>query len=241
MVPAHHDEDLAPLEVGSHVRDAGAVEEKFAFLQDVGRGVRGERLELEGEPLPCLLQAPADGVGILGRALGHEPVPVPHLPAVHVDTVALADAHHVRADRDAGVEEDLWPEVGVPPGRGPGGVQHDGRPAGHERLRGDTVDVRVVDDGDITRAQPLGEVLRAGVHPRRPPERAVPCGRLPVALEWVVHPAMLPRPPAAEVLPRAGVPSPTRHRRASAPVHARVRFPSRARRECSGHRPPLSW
>src|ERR1051326_5457634 len=55
------------------------------------------------------------------------------------------------------------------PGRGPPRARGGGGGGGgpDERLGADPVQVGVVDDGDVARAQPLGEVLGALVYPRR--------------------------------------------------------------------------
>ena len=62
-------------------------------------------------------------------------------------------------------DQDLRAEVRVAPADARRRVDHRDRLTGDQRLGGDPVEVEVVDDRDVARAQPLGEVLGPRVEP----------------------------------------------------------------------------
>jgi hypothetical protein len=67
--------------------------------------------------------------------------------------------------------------VRVPPGDARGGVDHRHDAGGDQALGGDGVEVLVVDDGDLTRDDALGQVLGATAHPGDAPDGRPPLGR----------------------------------------------------------------
>ena len=164
VVAADHDQDLATLEVGLDVGNAHAVEQEVAFLAEVLHGVARERLELGGQPRTGLLHRGRHGFRRLLDALGHDVAPAVERLGVQAYGVALAQpTEHVRAyvvdQGDAGVDQDLRPEVGVAPADARRDVHDCGDAAAHERLGADPVQVDVVDDGDVAGLEALGEVL----------------------------------------------------------------------------------
>ena len=134
MVAAHDDEDVPAVEVGADVGHADAVEEQLALAQVLHR-VRGERLELVGQPGPRLRSSrpatasPSSSVAGADGCVRRSSM----RPVLEGQRRALLDRHDVRADvvdeRDAGGDEDLGAEVGVAAGDRRDGVDH-GRRAG---------------------------------------------------------------------------------------------------------------
>jgi hypothetical protein len=96
--------------------------------------------------------------------------------------VALVDAlHHLTAgvvdERDARLDQPLRPEVGIATRDRRHGVDHGYGPAGDEAIGRHPVEILVVDHRDLTRLEPLDEVLGAtvdarGAHNRRGRRRA---------------------------------------------------------------------
>jgi hypothetical protein len=86
-------------------------------------------------------------------------------------TSSLADlVHQERADpveqRDARLDEDQRAEVRIAAADRRRRVDHGGHPRGHEPLGGHTVEVLVVDHGDVAGARTRDQVLRPPVDAR---------------------------------------------------------------------------
>jgi hypothetical protein len=95
---------------------------------------------------------------------------VQHL-AVESHLIAFGDAgEHLAAgvvhQRDAGLDQEPRAEVRVPAGARLGRVDDGGDLAGDELVRAHPVQVGVVDDRDVARAQPLHQLLGPLVHAR---------------------------------------------------------------------------
>ena len=169
MVAAHHDEDVAAVDLACAMSGTPTPSsEQVALAAQVVHGVGGERLELHRQA----------GAGLRHRRArrSRRSAATPSATSVvagvdgavdDAQPVALGDRHDVGAEvvdqRDARLDEDLRAEVRVAAGRRAGGVEHGGGLAGDERLGGDPVEVQVVDDRDVAGSQPLGEVLGPGV------------------------------------------------------------------------------
>ena len=66
---------------------------------------------------------------------------------------------------DAGLEQDARSEIRIPAGHRRHRVDHGADPGLDQGLGADPIQVAVVDDGDLARSEPLGEILRPSVEP----------------------------------------------------------------------------
>jgi hypothetical protein len=91
-----------------------------------------------------------------------------HAIPLHPHLLSLADLPHDEGpdtvdERDPGLHEDERPEVRVPAADGASCVDHRGDAGRDELLRGDAIEVLVVDDGDLARPDPAKQLLGPGV------------------------------------------------------------------------------
>ncbi len=155
---------VAVAEVGAHRREAKAPEQQLALVLDVLDRVAGELRKRLVDPCPLALE-------LLGRVLdvdrgprGDDPAVHTHLAAPKHDLITVAQLFEQRRRRhvhesDAGTSEDQRAAIGIPVGRGAREVDDRDRPARRKVLGSDRIEVRVVDHGDVARAQALDEVL----------------------------------------------------------------------------------
>ena len=68
---------------------------------------------------------------------------------------------------NAGVHEKLWAHIGIATGDRGRGIDHCRGPAGNQRFGADSIQVRVVDDGDLSGLEALGEVLGPPINAKR--------------------------------------------------------------------------
>jgi hypothetical protein len=92
--------------------------------------------------------------------------------AVQPDALPLLDpVEYLGADvvdqRDARLDQEQRAAVRVPAADALGHVDHRADAAADERVRPGQVEVFVVDDGDVSGAQPVGQVLGPAVQPSR--------------------------------------------------------------------------
>ena len=168
VVTPHDDEHLLAVEVGANVGDADAVQQQVTLATQVLHGVRGERLELYGEAGPGLGHRELDTLCRLYLAGRHHSIACIQVRAIEPDDVAFLDVgEHGRTDPvdqcDALRHQDLGPEIRVAAADARRRVHDGDHAAFDERLGGDAIEVDVIDDRDVARAQPLGELLRSPV------------------------------------------------------------------------------
>jgi hypothetical protein len=209
VVAADDDQHVPALDLRRDVGDAHAVQQERALPLHVLHGVGGEGLELGREAGLRLRHGLGDRGAVVHGALGDDIAVVGEEPvAVEPQVCALlAAGEHVLADvveqRDAGGDEDLGAEVGIAAGDAGRGVDHRGDLAVDQRVRAHPVDVDVVDHGDVTGLQPLGQVLRAAVQPDGAGDSGpgVQCPAAPKGAD--AHGSMLSRCPDGQLVRRA--------------------------------------
>ena len=171
VVAADHDQHVPALDPGRHVGYADPLEQQLLLLAEVGHGVLGEGLDLVRQPLPRVLQLLLEDLGGVESALGEQrTVRCVDLAAVQGELIALVRrAEDLVADvvdqHDPGVHQDARTEVGIAAGHRRHGVDHRAHPRLDQCLRADPVQVRVVDDGDLARPEPFGQILGPPVEP----------------------------------------------------------------------------
>src|SRR5699024_6810501 len=166
VVAAHDDQHRPAGQVGADAGGADAVEQQVAFAQHVLHGVLGELLELLGQALAGDLLGRVDGGLVLNDALADPGALAEHGRPVQGDDLPVPqileqDGTDGVDQGDPGIDQDLRAGVGVPPGGGGGDVEHRRGTALDQGLGGDTVDVLVIDDGDVARREARGQVLGA--------------------------------------------------------------------------------
>ena len=154
--PGGDDDHLPPGQLHVDGRDADPVEQQRPLLAHELRGVGGERLELVGEARLGLDERVGDGLDVLSEAAGELELPGVDDAFVQADPAAVFDlVQGLGADvvdqRDAGVDEDLRPEVGETPGDRRRRVDDTDDPGGDERVGGGPVEVDLVEHGDLAR------------------------------------------------------------------------------------------
>lgn len=156
VVPADDDEHLASGDLGRDRGDPDTVEQQVALASEVVHGVRREGLELGRESLAGFFEVCTDLLGVLQHSLGHEGVAEVHGAVLDPQRLALADRHDVGTEvvdeHDPRVDQDARAEVRVASRDRLRGVEHSGGLGGDERLGSHTVDVEVVDHGDVAGA-----------------------------------------------------------------------------------------
>src|SRR5699024_8808032 len=125
-----------------------------------------ELLELLGQALAGDLLGRVDGGLVLNDALADPGALAEHGRPVQGDDLPVPqileqDGTDGVDQGDPGIDQDLRAGVGVPPGGGGGDVEHRRGTALDQGLGGDTVDVLVIDDGDVARREARGQVLGA--------------------------------------------------------------------------------
>jgi hypothetical protein len=164
VVPTHHDEDVTPFHHGPDVGHADSVDEEVTLAFDVFHRVRGERLDLDGQPGPRLDHRGLDGFDRLHVALADRLVVEVDDALVHPDQVAVLDPLEqlgggVVDERHPGVDDDLRAQVGVTATDTRGDVDHACHSARDKRLRAHPVNVNVIDNRDFPRPETLGQPL----------------------------------------------------------------------------------
>ncbi len=170
MRAAHDDQRVPALQRRAQRRGADGVEQHVVLTLEVFQRVGDKGLELlrKSRSGQCHRRVDGSRVGDLaGRNFGVGPVEHSLVQAQHL---AVGDelqeiGPEVVHQRNACGEQDLRTQVRVATADARCGVDHGGRPTGHQSLGADPVDVHVVDDRDLTGAQPLDEVLRAALDP----------------------------------------------------------------------------
>ena len=171
VVARRDDEHLAAGQVDLHVRHADAVEQHRALAPHELDGVGGEGLELVGQPRLGLDQRVGHGVGGLRDTLGEHLLARVENAVVQAHPGAVLDGmQDLGADRvdqrDAGVDEDLRPQVGEAPGDRGSGVDDRGHVRGDQRVGGRPVQVDLVEHGDVAGPQPPQQRAGVPVDPR---------------------------------------------------------------------------
>jgi hypothetical protein len=168
---ARDDERMAVAEAGLEVRELDALGEELPLLAQIPHRVVGECLERLCYA-PALLREHLLELGGLEDVARHEARTVPVDPcAAHGQQLALTHlVEQLGAGRvdeaHAAADERERARVREAAGLGGGDIDDDAHAGLDELLRRDAVDVRVVDDGDVVRGQPLDEVLRPPVELR---------------------------------------------------------------------------
>src|SRR4051794_25048709 len=172
VVAAHDDQHVPALDLGADLRHADTLEEQLLLLAEIGHGVEREGVDLVRQPGPGLLELLLEDLGgEQGPGHEHRTVRIQQLAAGDDDALAPPDAAqhrlpHVVDEGDAGLEQDARAQVRVAPRHRADRVDDGADPGGDERLGADPVQVGVVDDRDLARLQPLGQVLGATVQAR---------------------------------------------------------------------------
>jgi len=168
---------VAPTHLRAHVRHPHAVEQEVALPAHVLHGVGSKGLKLNCQPLLGCLHRRLDDLGGLDGALGngllgageyHSASGGRVLSQVDDHPLTLTQTHDVRAqvinEGNTGLQQDARTEIRIASGDRGRGIEDRGGLTLDERLGGYAVQVTVVDDGDVARAQALGERLGPGVH-----------------------------------------------------------------------------
>ena len=152
------------------VRHPLAAEKEVSLPLHVLQRVPGERVELGRETRSGLLHRTEHR--FLGLPHPHARELVTHVHPVVLDTdrpALLHLPHQERTDvvdqRNTRLDQDEGAEVRVPPGDRRAGVDHRGRPPGHQPLGGHPVEVLVVDHRHLPGTEPPEQPFGADVHP----------------------------------------------------------------------------
>ncbi len=170
VVSPHDDQAMPPGDRRGHLGHTDAVEQEIALLLEVFHGVGRERFQLHRQTLARVEHRLAHGLQVLAHAMRHRLVAEEDRVAVDANLVALADLledalTEVVEQRDARLDQHLRTQVGVTARDRRFGVEHRGHADRHQRVGGDTVEIDVVDDSDVARAQPTYQTLRPAVEP----------------------------------------------------------------------------
>jgi hypothetical protein len=146
--------------------------EQLGVAADVLDRIGRERLELLGKSRLGVLHRCGDGLVVLHRALGHDLLAQVESLAVEADGLAVGHAvedisTRVVNQRDAGLHEQLRPEIGVTPADARRGVHDGGHLAPDQGLRAHPVQVGMIDNRDVAALEPLGEILGPSVQTSR--------------------------------------------------------------------------
>jgi hypothetical protein len=171
VVSAHDDEAVPAGDVGLDLRHADTVEQQVTLLLEVLHRVGRERLQLHRQPLAGVGHRLRDALQILPHAVCDRLAVDIHRVVVDTDGVTLAHLlenalAEVVDQRDARLHEDLGPKIGVSPGNGRLRVEHRRHTDRDQRIRGDPIEVDVVDHGDVAWTQPARQTLGPAVEAR---------------------------------------------------------------------------
>jgi hypothetical protein len=159
------DQDMAVAEVGPGSWKLELAREELALLADVRHGVLREGRQGIVDPLPLPLELLGEVGGGEHPSLRQQAAPAQHLTALDDDRITVAKLLEERSrggvdEAHPGLGQQQRPRVRISTGRERGDVDHRAHAARDEIFGRYPVEVGVVDHSDVSRSQPLDEVLR---------------------------------------------------------------------------------